>query len=368
MMKSKWLRKLLRMLITLLGAGVGAALALLGLQMYSFVRPDATVPLGALVLSYIGACGVFMLVFYLAGNVIIDHCMKLFYAAEKYMDRLPFSQVMSCMIGLIIGLVIAMLVSQMVNFLGSGVFVTALSAILYVLLGLLGWSIGWKRGGDIQQYFSRMGEKWDKRSGRKQAAETAGSPKLIDSSVLIDGRLADVCATGFIEGEMIVPQFIVDELRQIADSAEPTRRARGRRGLDMVRMLTESKAINARVDDTDYQDTTDADVKLMRLAQQLNAAIVTGDSNLCKAGVVTGVKMLNLHALASALKTKLSAGDELTVQVVKEGREAGQGVAYHEDGTMIVIDGARSRIGETLTVTVTSVLQTSAGRMIFARL
>ena len=367
MMKSKWLRNLLRALMTLLGAGVGAALALLGIQVYSFVNPESTIPLGMLALSYIGACAVFMLIFYFISNPVLERYMKLFYAAEKFMDKLPFSQVMACVIGLIIGLLIAMLVSQMIHFLGAGVFVTALSAILYVLLGVLGWSVGWKRGSDIQHYFSRMGEKWDRRTGRRQAAEAAGCPKLIDSSVLIDGRIAEICKTGFVEGELIVPQFIVDELRMLADSADLLRRARGKRGLDMVGVLTGDQLLSVRVDDTDIPDASDKDVKLMKLARQLNAAIITGDSNLCKAGAVTGVKTLNLHALASAMKAKLIAGDHLTVQVVKEGREAGQGVAYHDDGTMIVIEGARSRIGETLTVTVTSVLQTSAGRMIFAK-
>lgn len=370
MTKSKWLHNLLRVLITLLGAGIGAALVLLGVQVYDMTHPGEAIPVGVLIFTYIGACVLFMLVFYLLSSLIIDRCIRLFVAAEKYMDKMTFGQVMACTIGLMMGLVIAMLLSQLIHFLGSGVFTTALSAIMYVMLGMLGWTIGWKRGRDLGGYFSRMGEKWERRSQRRQAAalaEGSGCPKLIDASVLIDGRLIDVCRTGFVEGEMIVPQFIVDELRQIADSADPARRARGRRGLDNVRLMQEAGDIRLRIDDSFDGETGDADVKLIRMAQQLNAAVITGDSNLCKVGAVTGVRMLNLHTLASALKMKLSAGDEMTVQVVREGREPGQGVAYHEDGTMIVIEQGAKSVGKTITVTVTSVLQTSAGRMIFAR-
>lgn len=369
MTKSKWLHKLLRMLIMLLGAGVGAALVLLGVEIHGMTQPDASIPLGVLIFTYIGACALFMLVFYFLSSIIIERCIRMFVAIEKYMDKMAFGQVMACTIGLVMGLVIAMLVSQLIHFLGSGVFTTALSAIMYVMLGLLGWTIGWKRGKDVSGYFGRMGEKWERRSQRRQAnaAQEGGCPKLIDASVLIDGRLPDVCRTGFIEGELVVPQFIVDELRQIADSADPARRARGRRGLDNVKMMQEARDIALRIDDAFDGEAGDADVKLIRMAQQMNAAVITGDSNLCKVGAVTGVRMLNLHMLASALKTKLSAGDEMTVQVVREGREPGQGVAYHEDGTMIVIEQGAKSVGQTVTVTVTSVLQTSAGRMIFAK-
>ena len=167
---------------------------------------------------------------------------------------------------------------------------------------------------------------------------------------------------------MIVPGFVLDELRRIADATDGQKRMRGRRGLDIVKALQERAGITLRIEDTDFSDAPDADVKLLRLCTQLSGAVITCDYNLAKVAAVAGIPLLNLNALAEAMRTRIAQGDILHVLIAKEGREPGQGVAYSEDGTMIVIDGGRQLIGQEAAVTVTSILQTSAGRMIFAKL
>jgi len=176
-----------------------------------------------------------------------------------------------------------------------------------------------------------------------------------------------VCRTGFVEGKMIVPQFVLDEMRHVADAADELRRSRGRRGLDILKKMQAEPKITLQVDATDWTDTAEVDVKLLRLAKQLGGVIITGDYNLNKVASVAGVGVLNLNDLASALRPAVLPGEEMTVQVVKEGKEQGQGVAYRDDGTMIVIEGGSDSVGKTIAVTVTTVLQTSAGRMIFTK-
>lgn len=176
-----------------------------------------------------------------------------------------------------------------------------------------------------------------------------------------------MCRTGFIEGELVIPHFVLGELRHIADSSDPLRRTRGRRGLDILAQLQSEPSITVRTDETDYDDLNEVDVKLLRLAQDLGGVILTGDYNLNKVAAVAGVRTLNLNELAGALRPAVLPGEEMTVQIIKEGKEPGQGVAYLPDGTMIVVEGGRGHVGETVAVTVSTMLQTNAGRMIFAK-
>ena len=371
-MKSKVVQRLLRALITVLGAGIGAALTALANQLYRLNNPDAPMAVASLVLAYTASCILFGLIFFFLSNPMIAKCAELGSAVEQRLDRMPISQMVGCLSGLVIGLVIAALLSQIVGFLGASMFTTAFSAILYVALGATGWSIGWKRGRDLVALFTREGEPKGRRFTRKHGAAVyapgAARPKLLDTSVIIDGRILDVCRTGFLEGELVVPQFVLDELRHIADSSDTLRRARGRRGLDILQKLQSEPRVTVRVDDADWADTAEVDVKLLRLAQQTGGAVVTGDYNLNKVAAVAGVGVLNLNELAGALKPVVLPGEEMTVQIVKEGKEPGQGVAYLEDGTMVVVEGGRAHLNETVACLVSTVLQTSAGRMIFTRL
>jgi uncharacterized protein YacL len=192
--------------------------------------------------------------------------------------------------------------------------------------------------------------------------------KLLDTSVIIDGRIADVAETGFLSGSLIIPHFILAELQQVADSADSSKRQRGRRGLDMLQRLRNNSKLDIQIVETDFPAVKEVDLKLIELGKQLDAVIVTNDFNLNKVSQLRGVAVLNINELANALKPVVLPGEAMRVFVLKEGKEYNQGVAYLDDGTMVVIDNARRLIGKTADIAVTSVLQTTAGKMIFGRL
>ncbi len=194
------------------------------------------------------------------------------------------------------------------------------------------------------------------------------SPKILDTSVIIDGRVADLCETGFLEGTFVLPQFILNELQHIADSSDTLKRGRGRRGLDVLAKIQKMVDIEVSIIEEDFPHIKEVDSKIVMLAKKMNAKVITNDLNLSKVAELQGVRVLNINELCNALKPVVLPGEQLRVFVLKEGKEAGQGVAYLDDGTMIVVDNAKRFIGSNITVVVTSVLQTQAGRMIFARL
>src|SRR2546430_1660835 len=192
--------------------------------------------------------------------------------------------------------------------------------------------------------------------------------KILDTSVIIDGRIADVAETGFLTGTLIIPQFILRELQQVADSPDSSKRQRGRRGLDMLNRLQNNSSLDIQIVETDFPSVREVDLKLIELGQQLDAVIVTNDFNLNKVSQLRGVSVLNINELANALKPVVLPGEAMRVFILKEGKEYNQGVAYLDDGTMVVVDNARRLIGKTADIAVTSVLQTTAGKMIFGRL
>lgn len=192
--------------------------------------------------------------------------------------------------------------------------------------------------------------------------------KILDTSVIIDGRIADICETGFIEGTLVIPQFVLRELQHIADSSDPIKRNRGRRGLDILQKIQKNSNVQVRIHDMDFPDIREVDGKLVAMAKALTAKVVTNDFNLNKVAELHGVAVLNINELTNALRPVVLPGEEIRVYVLKEGKEYNQGVAYLDDGTMVVIDNGRRSIGQTIDVCVTSVLQTTAGRMIFSRL
>jgi uncharacterized protein YacL len=191
---------------------------------------------------------------------------------------------------------------------------------------------------------------------------------LLDTSVIIDGRVADICQTKFISGRLIIPRFILKELQQIADSRDTLKRARGRRGLDILNKIQKSPNIDVKIAEEDFPEITEVDAKLIKLAKVLSGKVLTNDYNLNKVAELQEVSVLNINDLANALKPVVLPGEALQVRITKEGKEYNQGVAYLDDGTMVVVDNARYLIGQTLDVVVTSVLQTSAGRMIFGKI
>lgn len=191
--------------------------------------------------------------------------------------------------------------------------------------------------------------------------------KILDTSAIIDGRIADLCKTHFLEGGLVIPSFILVELQKIADSADPLRRNRGRRGLDLLNKIQKENQIPVKVFERDYEDVSEVDTKLLRLAMDLGAKVITNDFNLNKVAELYGVQVLNINELSNAIKPVVLPGEEMMVYVLRDGKEYGQGIGYLEDGTMIVIEGGKNYIGMNIEILVTSVLQTSAGRMIFAK-
>jgi uncharacterized protein YacL len=191
--------------------------------------------------------------------------------------------------------------------------------------------------------------------------------KILDTSVIIDGRIADICETGFLDGTLVVPQFVLRELQQVADSSDSLKRNRGRRGLDILQKVQKMAGVEVQIVETDFPEIREVDLKLIELARKLNGKIVTNDFNLNKVAQLRGVAVLNINELANSLKPVVLPGEVLRVFVIKEGKEAGQGVAYLDDGTMVVVDQGKKALGRTIEVTVTSVLQTTAGKMIFCR-
>jgi uncharacterized protein YacL len=190
---------------------------------------------------------------------------------------------------------------------------------------------------------------------------------ILDTSAIIDGRVADVVQTGFVMGSLVIPRFVLDELRYIADSADALRRNRGRRGLDILGRLQKEAPVPIQVSDKDFEDARDVDAKLLRLAKSMDAPIMTNDYNLNRIAELEGVRVLNVNSLANAVKAIVLPGEEMAVHIIQEGKETGQGVAFLDDGTMVVVEGGRRHLNKELEVTVTRVLQTVAGRMIFAQ-
>ncbi len=366
-MKSRIVQRMLRGLVTLLGAGVGIGLAMLGLRIHALNNSNQAVPLEMLMLLYSACALVGGLIFFILSPLIIRKFTEMGNAVEKQLDNMPMHQVLTSTVGLITGLVIAVLVTQILQFVGASIVTTAFSGIVYVVLGYTGLNIGRRRGKEMQLPLVEASQGKERRFGFKSAAQ-AGTSKILDTSVIIDGRVFDICKTGFLEGELVIPQFVLAELRHIADSSDALRRNRGRRGLDVLNRIQTELKIAVRIEETDYDDVAEVDVKLLRLARQLNGIVVTNDYNLNKVAGVTGVKVLNINELANAVKPVVLPGEEMTVQIVREGKEPGQGIGYLDDGTMIVVDNARRHVGETIDVVVTTVLQTSAGRMIFTRI
>src|SRR5687767_15897694 len=191
--------------------------------------------------------------------------------------------------------------------------------------------------------------------------------KILDTSVIIDGRIADICETGFMDGTLVIPQFVLKELQLVADSSDSMKRNRGRRGLDILQKIQKMAGVDVQVSDADFPDIREVDLKLIELARTLQGKIVTNDFNLNKVAQLRGVEVLNINELANALKPVVLPGEYMTVFILKEGKEYNQGVAYLDDGTMVVVDNARRMISKNIDVVVTSVLQTTAGKMIFGR-
>ncbi len=288
---------------------------------------------------------------------------------EKMVARLSSmsaGDIIGCVIGLIAGLVIASLIG--VALARIAVIGPYIAIILIILFGYIGLLVGYRKSWEVIQIVGKdKADKPDKKDKAKDKAKSAIPPKVLDTSVIIDGRIYDIYRTGFIEGNLIVANFVLEELRHIADSSDSLKRNRGRGGLDVLNAMRQEFADNIIISEKDYPQIAEVDSKLLKLAQDMGGMVLTNDFNLNKVAQLQDVKVLNINELSNAVKPVVLPGEEMPVLVIKEGKEHGQGVAYLDDGTMIVIENGKRYTGQHIQVVVTSILQTAAGRMVFAK-
>lgn len=285
--------------------------------------------------------------------------------------RVPTSDIMVITFGIAIGLVLANLLGGPFSHLP--IIGPYIPLIFNVVLSMVGAKVALRKHQDIVGFFDRSLPSLKgavKPAAVKDAYDSGRvycDNKLLDTSVIIDGRIGDILKTGFLEGFMIVPKFVIRELQTLADSSDGLKRGKGRRGLDLLHEIQMENPERVFVDDTDYPELEGVDAKLVKLAQQKQWIIVTNDFNLNKVAEIQGIDVLNINDLANAVKQMVVPGENINVFLLREGKEAGQAIAYFEDGTMIVVDNGRRFIGSSVMAEVTSVLQTSAGRMVFAK-
>ncbi len=398
------LDKAIKFFITLTCAIIGGAalmqispflLRFINLEFFSIETGFFELTLASLVCIFVGAMlgglgGWFVSPF------LIGKLGKFTSFVEKQLSKMPITDVIAGAVGLAIGLIIANLLGN--AFARIPIVGNYIPIIFSLVLGYLGVKITIKKRKELTGSFDFIphvlkdilrGREADKAAKEVKVAEkpTETPPlektkvnlvklkenknknyKLLDTNVIIDGRIADICKTGFLEGTLLIPVFVLEELQYIADSSDTLRRVRGRRGLDVLQKIREDESnMEVEIMNVDFDDIQGVDSKLVRLAQKLGGKIITNDFNLNKVAQLRGVEVLNINELSNAVKPVVIPGETMKVQVVKDGKEPGQGVAYLDDGTMIVIENGHRYLSRTISVEVTSALQTAAGRMIFAK-
>lgn len=384
------LDRVLRFFITLFLAIAGGALLDLaspvltmyvGTEILKMEMGIVRITMGSLICILLGAV-LGGLIGFLASPYFI-RCLKRFSAwVEQQLGKMPIHDVIAGAIGLAIGLIIANLLGY--SFAKIPIVGDYIPVIFSIVFGYLGITITIKKRQEltglfdfVPRFMKDFAKMKEMRAGASQApAETAKAVapkaedkayKLLDTSVIIDGRIADICDTGFIEGTLLIPVFVLEELQHIADSSDVLKRTRGRRGLDILQRIRQSTKVKVEIMNVDFDDIAEVDSKLVRLGQQVGGKIITNDYNLNKVAQLRGVEVLNINELSNAVKPVVIPGETMHVTIVKAGKEPGQGVAYLDDGTMIVVENGYHHMNESITVEVTSALQTAAGRMIFAK-
>jgi len=294
----------------------------------------------------------------IAGFIIGLIVALLVIKVEKEIRKVSLRIIIGGVVGMIIGLIIAFIMGFGLNMVSkireNQQVVPWIYMLLTVIMGYLGLVLGSKKIEEFNFFLTGSNTETDQR--------------LLDTSVIIDGRIADICDAGFMEGKLIIPRFVLNELQLVADSADSIKRSRGRRGLDVLNRMKKSSTVNIEIVEQDFPKIKGVDGKLVALAKEMNAKLLTNDYNLNKVAELQGVRVINVNELANAMKPVALPGEQMTVKIIREGKEQGQGVGYLDDGTMIIVDNAQKLLNMNVEVIVTSVLQTTAGRMIFSEL
>lgn len=369
------MKRIIRLVLLIIGAVLGIVLfRLINAGLDFLPGPGIYFILANVIAAILGA-----LLFYVLVDTFGDRLARSFINFEDNLKKMPAKNLIVGIIGAILGFLIAALVSRPLTelslpYVGNSIFVL-LSILLYIGLGYLGWRVAGDSTDDIVNIFQRKDSKENKeskeskdfKSYKLEKNKDLASPKILDTSVIIDGRILDIIETGFIEGDLVVSDFVLEELQHIADSPDDLKRERGRRGLDIIKKIQENDKINLKLSHKDYKDIKEVDSKLLKLALDFKGKIFTNDYNLNKVADVQGIPILNINDLANALKPVVIPGEPMRIEVIKEGKGKNQGVGYLEDGTMVVVEDGLKYLDQTIDAVVTSVLQTSAGRMIFVR-
>ncbi len=364
------LTKLVRTALTLAGGIVGYGVYLLLVFLVSLSGHELTADMNTVEEIFMAAFFViiFAIIFFKLTPTLKNQSKKVAKDIESDLQKTSANDLLLGTIGLIAGLIIAFLISQIY----VGIKIPFLDVILniftYIVLGYVGIVIATRKGKDILSSWL-MSKKISSVGGKGHKGKSDATPKIFDTSVIIDGRIADIMKTGFLEGHIVIPEFVLVELRHIADSSDALKRNRGRRGLDILNKIQTEYGVEIynTVGDKALEEIPEVDAKLLKLGQMMGGKVVTNDYNLNKVAAIKGVEVLNINELANTLKPVVLPGEEMILALVKEGKENNQAVAYLDDGTMIVVEEGKKYIGQTIKVVVTSVLQTAAGRMIFAK-
>ncbi|MCL5292197.1 MAG: TRAM domain-containing protein [Actinobacteria bacterium] len=301
---------------------------------------------------------------YVVGGIVGRRLVKTYAWFESKIQKISPFEIVFTTAGLLVGLILAWLVSLPFGYLKIDFLQFTVAVFAFAIFGYLGVHIALKKSRDLKVPIRRLGESGtviDELGGIARA-------KILDTSAIIDGRIADIVRTGFLEGKLVVPGFVLRELQMVADSDDQLKRNRGRRGLDILKTLQRESDGRLEILERDYPELSDVDAKLVRLALNNGGVIVTNDYNLNKVADLQGTPVLNLNEVADALRPVVLPGENMVVDLIREGKEVGQGVGYLDDGTMVVVDGGKTHVGREVEVLVTSVLQTPAGRMIFSKL
>ncbi|MEG0613891.1 MAG: PIN/TRAM domain-containing protein [Clostridium sp.] len=359
------LKKILRYLFTLIGGILGYVLGgwVISNELLSRFGINTSTVISVI---FIVLCIILIgLIFYFISPFLNGGIIRSMEYLEKSAQKIPIIDIAFAGGGALIGLIISVLISALIRV--ESVIFTVISVIVTVIITVLFANICVRKKDEIIHVITSLKKPTSGKESKAKAMGEKSYPKILDTSVIIDGRIFDICQSGFVESTLVIPTFVLDELRHIADSSDSLKRTKGRRGLDILNKIQKELSIKVDIWDGDFKDTKEVDIKLLKLAKLLNGKVITNDYNLNKVAELQGVPVLNINELANAVKPVLLPGEVMRTLVIKDGKESGQGVAYLDDGTMIVIEEGRKYIGETIVVVVTSVLQTAAGRMIFAK-
>ena len=376
-------KKLLRIALAIIGALIGYGISI-GSK-YLLIHSDSSYEayfksnyqyILAVIISLL-----FAIMFYRLAPLISEQSVKVAGKIEDDLQGVSGNDILAGAIGLIFGLIIAFFITQIFAGITNQYLYVIITLIVYMIMGFIGVVVANKKGKEIisQMFNARRNSDAGPNANPAQATRfSVGGkgrkqsniiPKILDTSVIIDGRIAEIIKTGFLEGPIVIPEFVLVELRHIADSSDSLKRTRGRRGLDILNRIQTDYGIDIYNTESEkgLKEIPEVDVKLLKLAQIMGGKVVTNDFNLNKVARINGVDVLNINELANTLKPVVIPGEKMTVTPVKQGKDSQQSIAYLDDGTMVVLEDGKNYIGKTREITVTSVLQTSAGRMIFGR-